>query len=323
MKSFVAQLCKSFSLLLITAIFFQPFDTFAQDATVKKLREDAQKNVKKEGEQPDGWIRKGLLNINLSQGSTSNWAAGADKFTFATNLFFNYQALYKKGKNFWDNNLDVNYGLVNTTSTGFRKNDDRFDYLTKYGRQLDTSGKWFFSILGNFRTQLTDGYRFFKSPTTNADTSELTSSFMAPANILLSPGIDWKPNSKFSLFASPASSRWIVVSRYTSRFGQLYALDPGKTFRYEIGGFLTANLNTNLGKNITYRARLDLFSNYRNNPQNVDIFCTNLLAFKVNKWLQVTYNLDVIYDDDALQPNGSKWGTQIKSLLGVGFAASL
>lgn len=293
----------------------------AQDATVKKLREDAAKNVTKPNEQPDGWIQKGLLNINLSQGSSSNWSAGADKFTFANNLFFNYQALYKNGKNFFDNNLDINYGMVNTTSTGFRKNDDRFDLLSKYGRQLDTSGVWFFTVMGNFRTQLTDGYRYFKTAA-GADTSELSSSFLAPANLLLSPGIEWRPNNTFSIFVSPASSRWIIVSRRTNKLAELYGVEPGRTYRYEIGGFLTANYNKELAKNISYKGRLDLFSNYRNNPANIDVFFTNLLALKVNKWLQVTYNLDIIYDDDALKPEGSRWGTQIKSLLGVGFATS-
>lgn len=293
----------------------------AQDATVKKLKEDANKSIKKDEKQAEGWTKKGLLNFNLSQGSTSNWASGADKFTFANNLFLNYQILYKNGKNNWDNNIDINYGMVNATSTGFRKNDDRFDWVSKYGRQLDTAGKWYFSVVGNFRTQLTDGYRYFKTAA-GADTSELTSSFMAPATILLSPGVEWKPNSEFSLFFSPASSRWVVVSRLTDRIGKLYGLEPGKTFRYEIGGFLSANYNKEIMKNVSYKGRLDLFSNYRNSPKNIDVFWTNLLALKVNKWLQVTYNLDLIYDDDALKPEGSLWGTQVKSLLGVGFAAN-
>jgi hypothetical protein len=65
---------------------------------------------------------------------------------------------------------------------------------------------------------------------------------------------------------------------------------------------------------------MDLFSNYLANPQNVDIFWTNVLTMKVNKWLGVTYNFDLIYDDDVrlFGPNSNAPRTQIKSLLSVG-----
>ena len=39
---------------------------------------------------------------------------------------------YKTGKNEWINNLDLFYAMLNTTSQGTRKNDDRIDYYTKW-----------------------------------------------------------------------------------------------------------------------------------------------------------------------------------------------
>ena len=58
-------------------------------------------------------------------------------------------------------------------------------------------------------------------------------------------------------------------------------------------------------------------------PGNVDLFWTNTLSLKINKWLQVSYNLDIIYDDDIRQfgPEKNRPGTQIRSLLGFGVAA--
>ena len=73
------------------------------------------------------------------------------------------------------------------------------------------------------------------------------------------------------------------------------------------------------------RSRFDLYSNYLENPQNVDVFWTNVVTLKVNKCLNVTYNFDLIYDDDvrifgetAMQPR-----TQIKSLLSGGLTTKL
>ena len=54
-----------------------------------------------------------------------------------------------------------------------------------------------------------------------------------------------------------------------------------------------------MAKNITYSTRADFFSNYVDDPQNIDVFWTNVLHLKVNNWLIVNYNFDLIYDDDV------------------------
>src|SRR5262249_13550317 len=132
----------------------------AQDQTVKGLQKDADKTIKKDPADtlPRQWKRGGLLNINLSQASLNNWAAGGEKFTLAVDAFVNLYAFYKKGKSSWDNTLDFNVGYIKTTSLGGRKNDDRLDLLSKYGYAL--APKWDIGGLINFRSQLFKGYTF-------------------------------------------------------------------------------------------------------------------------------------------------------------------
>jgi hypothetical protein len=76
---------------------------------------------------------------------------------------------------------------------------------------------------------------------------------------------------------------------------------------------------------VVYQSRLDLYSNYLHKPKNVDVFWTNVIGMKVNKLLGVTYNFDLIYDDDVriFGPNDNAPRTQIKSLLSVGITAKL
>jgi hypothetical protein len=76
----------------------------------------------------------------------------------------------------------------------------------------------------------------------------------------------------------------------------------------------------NLGKVLTYTGKLDLFSNYKHNPQNVDLYMTNLFAAKITKVLAITYSLTLIYDDDVRQfgDNGTSAALQVQSLFGVG-----
>jgi hypothetical protein len=102
-------------------------------------------------------------------------------------------------------------------------------------------------------------------------------------------------------------------------------LDPGKSTRFEAGAYISAIFKKDILKNVNLRSRLDLYSNYLSNPQNVDIFWTNVITMKVNKWLGVTYNFDLIYDDDVrlFGENSDAPRTQIKSLLSVGLTTKL
>ena len=69
-----------------------------------------------------------------------------------------------------------------------------------------------------------------------------------------------------------------------------------------------------------YKGRLDLFSNYGHNPQNVDLFMSNILQVKLSKVLSATWGVDLIYDDDVrlFGRNGTSAAMQIKSLVGLG-----
>jgi Protein of unknown function (DUF3078) len=292
----------------------------AQDKEVKRLKDESNKTIKKEPEQKEGWTKGGVFNLNLSQGASRNWAAGAEKFSFSINALANTFAYYKRYRNVWDNTLNVQYGIVNATSIGTRKNDDRFDLLSRYGYQLgDTAtSKWYLSALVNLRTQMTTGYNYANDP------KQKNSNFFAPAYVLVSPGILYKPNATFDVFLSPVTSRWVIVNEANKDIRRLFNFtDTTKMAINEIGAFLTANLKKDLAKNIRLTSRLDLFSNYRNNPQNIDVFWTNTLGFKVNKYIGVSYNFDLIYDHDTKNvETGGLLGTQLKSLMGIGFTAN-
>ena len=61
----------------------------AQDQTVKDLQSQSSKEIKK-GKIDSGkvWNTGGQFDINLAQGSQSNWAAGGDDFSFSTEFLF-------------------------------------------------------------------------------------------------------------------------------------------------------------------------------------------------------------------------------------------
>lgn len=304
---------KKMTLLMFLCII--AINIYAQDETVKDLKKASEKGIKKDPNDtiPKIWKVGGQYALNVSQGSLSNWAAGGDEFSLSLNSVLNLYAFYKKDRHSWDNTLDFNLGYVKTTSLGSRKNDDRFDLLSKYGYALNS--KLNLSGLFNFRSQFFDGFTY-----DNNGVGIFSSTFLSPAYILLSPGLDYKPVNGLSIFVSPITVRWTIVQDDSLSAKGSYGVDPGHHSKTEFGAFLSINYFKEFNKVVSYKGRLDLFSNYKNNPQNVDVYFTNVLNVKLAKILTLSYGLDMIYDDDVkiFGDNRTSAALQVKSLLGLG-----
>jgi hypothetical protein len=292
----------------------------AQNIAVAKLRSETSRSIKKDNDTSYyNWKQGGMYNFNLAQSSLSNWAAGGDNFNMAINTYFNYYAYYQKPRQSWDNNVDLNLGFVQSTSLGGRKNDDRVDILSKYGYRIDTTGMWYLSGLFNFRSQFFDGYSF------SGSNSNFTSSLLSPAYIILSAGLDFKPNNTFSVFFSPLTSRTtLVLNNKLSNLGS-YGVPVGKKINRETGLFVTVNYSNTIAPNITYRGRADFFSNYYEKPENINLYMTNMFTFKINKYFSATYSLDLMYDDKIkiFGPLKKSPGLQLKSIIGIGYLKTL
>lgn len=301
-----------FNILLFSGILCAVFAS-AQDMIVRTLPTEVFRTITHDAKDTSSWKwkRGGQFNLNLSQGSLSNWAAGGDNFSMAFNSYVNYFMYFKKNKHSWDNNLDMYFGYIQTSSSGSRKNDDRLDYLSKYGFQIDSLKRFFLSGLFNFRTQFFDGY----------SDNKLASTLLSPAYVLFSLGMDYKPVTNFSVFLSPLTSRaTIVASKKLAEKGG-YGVPAGKRAINALGAFSSVNYSKDIAKNVSYRGRMDLFSDYNHNPWNIDLYLTNYFTFRINKYLSATYNLDMIYDDDVKLFGKDKTSPalQVKSIIGIGF----
>ncbi|MEY2595745.1 MAG: hypothetical protein RI965_1017 [Bacteroidota bacterium] len=296
-----------FTLLLIQSLK-------GQDNIIMNLQKESQKVIKLKSDPiPSKKWQKGILyNLTFSQASLSNWAAGGDKFSISLGSILNMYARYSKDKMRWDNNFDFNLGYVNSTSLGSRKNDDRFDLVSKVGYSLNE--KTNLAFLGNLRSG------FFKGYTYSGIKKNFTSNLMSPGYLLNSAGWDYRPNKTISLFLSPFTARWVFVTDPILSQKGLYGVKPGQTMNFELGAYATINYLKEINPNVVYKAKLDLFSNYRHKPQNVDFFMTNILSVKISKLFNITWAVDLIYDDDAklFGPNKTSPALQFKSLVGLG-----
>jgi hypothetical protein len=260
------------------------------------------------------WKKGGLYRLNLGQGTLSNWAGGGDDFSININTTINLYATHKKNNFTWDNSLDLVFGFLKTTTLGARKNDDRIDFVSKQNYAINK--KTSIGTLENFRSQFFNGFSYGSK-----GEKTLSSSFMSPGYVLASLGVDYKPKKELSVFMSPLTSRWVIVNDDSLAAKAAYGVDSGKNHINQLGAFATVNYQKELVKNVTYKSRLDLFSNYKKNPLNVDLYMTNVLAVKIFKMLSFNWSFDVIYDDDTriFGPEKDAPALQLKSIVGAGF----
>ena len=236
------------------------------------------------------WKFSGSTSLNLSQLSLSNWAAGGDN-SLSGNALINLGANYATDKTSWENKLALGFGLIKQGDDPTRKSDDQIDFASKLG--LKVSEKWFSTILLGFTTQFAEGY---DNP--GDEDRVKISNFMAPGYLSLSLGMDYKPSDAFSLFLSPVSSKFTFVLDDDLSAAGSFGLDPGKKARGEFGAYVKMAYKKEILKNVTLDTKIDLFSNYLNKPQYVDVNWDLLLTFKVNDYLAASLLTKLIYDYD-------------------------
>jgi len=110
------------TLYLILALVIGSANGFTQVTKgVDDLIDDEKKLKKVTTDSTDGWQRGGLVNINFTQVSLTNWAAGGQN-SISLAGFSSLFANYKQGKSTWDNTLVMQFGQVKQGGNSFVKN---------------------------------------------------------------------------------------------------------------------------------------------------------------------------------------------------------
>ncbi len=272
---------------------------------LKKLLETTNKDTV-------AWLHGGVLQIGINQGLLHNWAAGGEVSSLTTNGVFNGYLTRLYHRHVWSNNLDMTYSLFYAHSNQFvpRKMDDRIDFTSKYGIQLDTGNGFYITTLFNFKSQFTRGFDY-SLPDWELNPA---SDFMSPAYFTLALGLEYRKGTDLTLFFSPAAARITTAStRYTTLAPEgAFGIEFGKTSRFEFGAYFSGRYRVDITPDISYRTRVDLYSNYlakdrkddlgnivkRDNPGNVDVLWDNLVSWKLARFFSVVVGATFIYDND-------------------------
>jgi len=267
------------------------------------------------------WKAGGTFSFAFSQVSLTNWAPGGENSVSGNgqaNLFLNYN----ENKSSWENFLGASYGLMKQGSVPVRKTTDRLEIYSKFGYRA--VNKWFYTVMAKFNTQFAEGYNY-------PNDSVIISKAMAPAYISISAGMDFKPSDKFNLYFAPVSGKLTLVKDDSLSARGAFGVDPGQTTRSEFGGFMKVKYTDDIMKNVNLLTTVDLFSNYIENPQYIDVSWELILTMTINKWLTANINTHLVFDKDILIQEFDDLGVltdekarvQFKELIGIGLTFKL
>ena len=249
------------------------------------------------------WTMRGKLSMNLSQSYFSNWSAGGTS-NLTTIGKYTMSFDYKKNRHGWNNWLDLALGYSVFLDTEPLKTEDKIEYITAYRYELHKH--WYFTVLGKFATQFAKGYDY------DVDSTDYISKFMAPAWTDIGPGITYEPVDWFSVNLSPATAAWIIVNDEKLADLGSFGLEPAvydtngvlvshaKESKFMFGAKMMMVLSYEIVKNVNVGTKLELFSDYLNNPQAVDVNWQVLIGFKINDWLNVDLQTTLLYDEDIM-----------------------
>ncbi|MEE0922633.1 MAG: DUF3078 domain-containing protein [Paludibacteraceae bacterium] len=165
------------------------------------------------------WSCTGIVGLNASATGLVNWAAGGNNNV--TGVAFGKVRLLYSGENLsWESNLNLEYGLsyIDQKHDPFQKSSDVIDFKTKFGWQFHKA--WYLTISGGFKSQFDLGRKYGVSEAYDP----IISKFLAPSYTDISVGIDWKPNTIFSVYISPVAGR-IRTVYVSDALAKKYATD--------------------------------------------------------------------------------------------------
>jgi hypothetical protein len=273
---------------------------------VEKASADAFKVLK-----PNFWKKSASASLHFTQhGISDNWYQGGEStnaFLADLKLTANYDN--KQGIEF-DNSLEMKLGFITAPSDTVHKwktNADMLRLNSKLG--VRAIKNLYYTLDAQFKTQ------FFSNYKTN--TNDLISSFLSPAQLDLSLGMDYKlnkPKYNLSLMGAPFSYTFVYIGNDDIINPSSFNVEPGHTSANLFGSKVTGNLTWKITKDISWISKLEYFTTY----DKVIASWENTFNFQLNRYLSTQFFLHSRYDDGVTLTEENDTYFQFKEMLTFG-----
>jgi hypothetical protein len=258
----------------------------------------------------DGTVQfsQAYLSPNWYQGGNSNLNAIANILynvklnpAFHPNLIFEMTASYKLGANNAPDDSVHQYNI----------SEDLFQVNANFG--VRAAKRWFYSVTGQFKTQLLNNYK--------KNSNDLAAAFLSPAELNLGLGMTYtyenaRKTVDFKASIAPGSYNLKTCTNPNIDPTQ-FGIDAGKTSVSQYGSSAELTLRWKMAWNIEYFSRLFLFTNYSYMQGDWE----NTVTFNISRFLSTKIYAHLRYDSSTPRTEGTRWHQwQLKEILSIGFA---
>ena len=227
---------------------------------------------------PNFWTTSGKFSFQFTQNYFSdNWYKGGNNnVTMLSNLVL--EANYNNQKRVtWDNKLDLRLGFVTATSDSVHRyltNNDKIQLNSKLG--IKAAKNWYYTVSAEAKSQFLPAHK--------ANDRRTYSKFMAPLDVYVSLGMDWKPKfhngNSFSLALLPFSYKMRLIRDDDIDIHRSNNM-VGKDFQQDFGSKIEFNSKITVVKGLTWKCRCFYFTSYK----YVEAEMENVLSFQFNKYI--------------------------------------
>ncbi len=253
-------------------------------------------------DRPNFWNTSGKFGLQLTQNYFSeNWYKGGNNnVTLLSSLTL--EANYNDQRRLqWDNKLEMRLGFITVPSDTVHKfltNNDKIYLFSKLG--VKAVENFFYTVQAEAQTQFMPGY---KSNDTTA-----YSRFLAPLDVYVSIGMDYKPKLKngntLSLALLPLSYKLRYIHGGDDVIIKAYKIRNRLRCQNDFGSKIEFSCNLKILKNFSWRSRFYYFTTYK----YVESEFENILSFSFNKYISAELytlwrfddNRDMKYWDESL-----------------------
>lgn len=252
------------------------------------------------------WKHTMIISANITQISFTDWAQGGEN-ALAYALFVEGKSTYAVGVIDWVNSYKFGFGQAKLGSQSIRKTDDKIDLESVLTYKVGTYINPYASA--SLKSQFTEGVTY--------DATGLAtpvSNFFDPAYLMQSAGVGYQPIPEVKTRLGIAL-REVITDKFNA-----YSDDPATTeiekVKVDGGMESVTEVAWTVMENVGLTAKLEIFAPIKHLNQTT-VRSDNTLSAKVNKYLSVNFNVQLI-NDSKVQAR-----TQIKQTLALGFSYTL
>ena len=247
------------------------------------------------------WVPIGTAGLNVSQVAFTNWSQGGENaitWTITSAFGLNYYSLSYALRN----NLKLAYGRTKLGDLGYRTNENEFYLETIYSHSIGWAVDPYVS--NTIRTNVSTGYTY-------TDTSSMmVSDFFDPGYVTQSVGFTYDKLKGFTSRLGVAFQE-TFTNKYRKYSDDSDTPDKLEAFKLETGIESVTTAKYAVAENFLYDTNLRLFTRF-NNLDIWDVRWDNTLTAQVNKYINVNFNILMIYQRDQSAK------TQLKQALLLG-----